>query len=41
MIQPVALRAPEVIIGCGWDHSADIWNLGCLVGHTHASRAVQ
>ncbi|KAF8329198.1 kinase-like domain-containing protein [Amanita rubescens] len=31
MIQPVALRAPEVIIGCGWDQSADIWNLGCLV----------
>jgi len=31
MIQPVALRAPEVIIGCEWDQRADIWNLGCLV----------
>lgn len=31
IIQPVALRAPEVIIGCEWDASADIWNLGCLV----------
>ena len=40
MIQPIALRAPEVIIGCGWDQRADIWNLGCLVGRTHASRAV-
>ncbi|KAM6504154.1 Protein kinase-like domain containing protein [Amanita muscaria] len=25
VIQPVALRAPEVIIGCGWDQRADIW----------------
>jgi len=30
-VQPAALRAPEVILGCGWDSSADIWNLGCLV----------
>ncbi|KAG6855366.1 hypothetical protein H0H87_004302 [Tephrocybe sp. NHM501043] len=30
-IQPAALRAPEVIIGCGWDQRADMWNLGCLV----------
>ncbi|KIY46309.1 kinase-like protein [Fistulina hepatica ATCC 64428] len=31
LIQPDALRAPEVIVGCTWDSSADIWNLGCLV----------
>ncbi|KAJ6583093.1 kinase-like domain-containing protein [Mycena vulgaris] len=31
LIQPYALRAPEVILGCGWDSSADIWNLGCIV----------
>ena len=32
IIQPYALRAPEVILGNGWSTSADIWNLGCLVG---------
>lgn len=32
LIQPDALRAPEVIVGCRWGPSADIWNLGCLVG---------
>lgn len=31
LIQPYALRTPEVILGKGWDTSADIWNLGCLV----------
>ncbi|KAF9237968.1 kinase-like domain-containing protein, partial [Melanogaster broomeanus] len=31
LIQPYALRAPEVLLGCGWDASADIWNLGCLI----------
>lgn len=30
-IQPDPLRAPEVILGCGWTYSADIWNLGVLV----------
>ncbi|KAF9237257.1 kinase-like domain-containing protein [Melanogaster broomeanus] len=31
LIQPYALRAFEVLLGCGWDASADIWNLGCLI----------
>lgn len=31
-IQPNHYRAPEVILGCGWTFSADIWNLGVLVG---------
>lgn len=31
IIRPCALRAPEVIISCECDGSADIWNLGCLV----------
>lgn len=30
-IQPDYYRAPEVILGCGWSFSADIWNLGVLV----------
>lgn len=30
-IQPQGFRAPEVIIGSGWDYSVDIWNLGALV----------
>ncbi|KAG6853755.1 hypothetical protein C0991_001771, partial [Blastosporella zonata] len=31
LIQPVALRAPEVLLGCSWGVKADIWNLGCIV----------
>ncbi|CAL1705919.1 unnamed protein product [Somion occarium] len=31
LIQPEALRAPEVLLGCTWGPSADIWNLGCLI----------
>lgn len=30
-IQPDHYRAPEVILGCRWNMSADIWNLGILV----------
>lgn len=30
-IQPDPYRAPEVILGCGWDFKADIWNFGVLV----------
>lgn len=30
-IQQDHYRAPEVILGCGWGMSADIWNLGVLV----------
>ncbi|KAL1681181.1 kinase-like domain-containing protein [Schizophyllum commune] len=31
IIQPTALRSPEVILGYPWSTPADIWNLGCLV----------
>lgn len=31
LIQPVALRAPEVLIGAPWDKTVDLWNLGALV----------
>ncbi|KAJ5683318.1 hypothetical protein N7462_006483 [Penicillium macrosclerotiorum] len=30
-VQPNHYRAPEVILGCGWDSSTDIWNLGVLL----------
>lgn len=30
-IQPDHYRAPEVILGCGWTFSTDIWNFGVLV----------
>jgi serine/threonine protein kinase len=30
-IQPDYYRVPEVILGCGWDFKADIWNFGVLV----------
>lgn len=31
LIQPINLRAPEVIIGAKWDTSTDIWNIGCVI----------
>ncbi|KAI3603905.1 kinase-like protein [Moniliophthora roreri] len=31
LVQPGALRAPEIILGYPWGTSADIWNLGCIV----------
>lgn len=30
-IQSHQCRAPEVILGCPWSYSVDIWNLGLLV----------
>jgi serine/threonine-protein kinase SRPK3 len=31
LIQPVLLRAPEIIIGASWGPPADIWNLGAVL----------
>lgn len=31
VIQSHRFRAPEVILGCPWTYSADIWNVGLLV----------
>ena len=31
LIQPDYYRAPEVILGCGWDFKTDIWKFGVLV----------
>ena len=30
-IQPHRYRAPEVLLGCPWTYSVDIWNLGLVV----------
>lgn len=30
-IQAHRYRAPEVLLGCPWSYSVDIWNLGLLV----------
>jgi serine/threonine protein kinase len=30
-VVPLALRAPEIILGCDLDHRIDIWSFGCLV----------
>ncbi|OJJ98381.1 hypothetical protein ASPACDRAFT_122190 [Aspergillus aculeatus ATCC 16872] len=30
-IQPHHYRAPEVILGCGWNTGADVWNMGILL----------
>ena len=24
-------RAPEVLLGCGWDNKSDVWGLACIV----------
>ncbi|KAJ2926927.1 hypothetical protein H1R20_g10176, partial [Candolleomyces eurysporus] len=29
-VQPIRLRAPEVVLGRNWDEKIDIWSLGCL-----------
>ena len=31
VIEPLGLRAPEIILGSGWGPSAEIWGLGCVV----------
>lgn len=36
-IQPDHYRAPEVILGCGWDFRADIWNFGVMVRNVNFS----
>ena len=32
IVQPIRLRAPEVVLGRNWDEKIDIWSVGCLVG---------
>lgn len=36
-IQPVALRAPEVLIEAPWDKTTDWWNLGALLLELHCA----
>jgi len=30
-IQPEIYKAPEILMETGWTHSADVWNVACLV----------
>jgi serine/threonine protein kinase len=30
-VQALPYRAPEIILGAGWNHKVDIWNFGVLV----------
>ncbi|KGO67759.1 hypothetical protein PITC_000970 [Penicillium italicum] len=39
-IQPNYYRAPEVVLGYGWDFSADIWNFGVLVSSSDANASM-
>jgi len=33
-IMPGVYRAPEVVLGMGWDYEVDIWSVGLMVsGH--------
>jgi serine/threonine-protein kinase SRPK3 len=34
---PLALRAPELLLGENWDARADLWTLGCTVSATEQS----
>lgn len=34
LIQRDVWRAPEVILGAGWDAKADVWGMGCVVSLT-------
>lgn len=31
LVQPRALRAPEVILGMDWDEKIEVWSIGCLI----------
>ncbi|KAL6303510.1 kinase-like domain-containing protein [Sparassis latifolia] len=31
VLEPVDLRAPEMILGLPWDEKVDIWTIGCMV----------
>ncbi|KND88077.1 Serine/threonine-protein kinase SRPK [Tolypocladium ophioglossoides CBS 100239] len=39
-IQPQMLRAPEVILGAGWDCKVDIWNLGLIIWELAEGRLI-
>ncbi|KAI0038516.1 kinase-like protein, partial [Auriscalpium vulgare] len=40
MVQPAALRAPEVILGAPWNEKVDIWSVGCLIYELANGRAL-
>lgn len=37
-IQSHRYRAPEVLLGCPWSYSVDIWNFGLVVSNLYLSK---
>lgn len=39
-IQPVRLRAPEVLIGAPWDAKVDVWNVGAVILEVYRNKCM-
>ncbi|MCQ2818105.1 MAG: DYRK family dual specificity protein kinase [archaeon] len=39
-IQSRSYRAPEVILGCKYDHKIDIWSLGCILAELYSGNVL-
>lgn len=39
-IQPVQLRAPEVLIGAPWNPKVDVWNVGAVILEVYRNKCM-